>query len=233
MKFILSKIGYQNLIVNEFELPYWILLYDNFVDGETSYLDTKFNHSETNVLNIGCQNSIAIDLHPIWSNSKFCDNALKLNGLSLQYVKVKTYNHCECAVGENGDALEFVPQHLIDYNLCFRAVKRNRFAIRFVPQKYQTEELCMIAIKGRYKSGLLYFREMMTKTDPEYTENGYVLKYIMNQTSLIVKYALECTPDAFMYVNDKNNEMIEYRNKCKLKIEKDSKFYEGMFSLFI
>lgn len=209
MKFILSKIGYQNLIVDETELPYWILLYDNFIDD------------------------ISIDCHPIWSNSKFCDNAVKINGLSLQYIKVKTYERCEYAVKENGDALKFVPDSLIDYNLCLIAVKRNRFSIRFVPQKYQTEELCIISIKGKYRSGLLHFREMMSNTDPEYTENGYVLKYIINQSVRVIKYSLECNPDAYEYVINKSDEIFEYSNKCKLKIEKDSKFYEGMVSLFV
>lgn len=209
MKFILSKKCYPNKIVDETELPHWILLYDELLDD------------------------ITVDCHPIWSNGKFCDNAVKINGLSLLYVKVKTYERCEFAVKENGDALEFVPNSLIDYNLCVCAVKRNRFALKFVPQKYQTEELCMIAIKGKYKSGMIYFREMMSKTDPEYIENGYVLRYIMNQNVRIVKYALECTPDAYIYVLDCTNEIMEYITKCKLKIEKDSKFYEGMVSLFI
>lgn len=209
MKFILSKKGHPNKIVNETELPHWILLYDELIDD------------------------ISIDFHPIWSNSKFCDNAVKINGLCLQYVKAKMYERCESAVKENGDALEFVPNSLIDYNLCVCAVKRNRFSIRFVPQKYQTEELCMISIKGKYKSGVLYFKEMLSKTDPEYTENGYVLKHIMNQNTKIVKYALECTPDAYEYVENKSKELLEHRDKCKKQIEKDSKFYEGMVSLFI
>lgn len=209
MRFILSKNGCTNIRVDETELPYWILLYDELIDG------------------------IVINSHPIWSENEFCDNVVKINGLSLQYVQIKTYIMCECAVKENGDALEFVPSSLIDYNLCLTAVKRNRFSLRFVPQKYQTEELCLIAIKGKYKSGMLYFREMMTKTDPEYVENGYVLKYIINQTDKILKYALECNPDAYKYVKNKSNELFEYSNKCRIKIEKDSKFYEGMIGLFV
>jgi hypothetical protein len=207
--YILSKNGYLDKIVKMDELPYWILLYDEYIDG------------------------MQIEDHQIWNDTKFCENSVKQNGLSLKYAKYKSYRLCEIAVIQNGNALEYVPNHIIDYDLCMLAVKNYRFAIKFVPKKYQTEELCMMAIKGKYKSGILHAKENLTKTDPEYTENGYILCYVQNQTTKVIDYALKCNPDAYKYVISKTKEIEIYSDICRKKIEDDSKYYERLFSYII
>ena len=206
--YVLSKTGHVNKIVNLEDLPYWILLYDEYIDG------------------------IRIEDHPIWINMKFCEDSVKENGLSLKYIKHKRYNLCKLAVNQNGNALEHVPRDIIDYNLCMLAVKNYRFAIKYVPEKYQTDDLCMVAIKGKYKSGILYATEMLSTSDPEYTENGYVLCYIKEdcQTIKVVEYALKCNPDAYEYVISKTKDMEMYSDSCRKKIEVDSKYYERLFS---
>ena len=57
-----------------------------------------------------------------------------------EFIKTKEYKKLyETAVEQNGMALKYVPEHLIDYNLCKMAVEQNGYALRYVPEKYKTK----------------------------------------------------------------------------------------------
>lgn len=178
-------------------------------------------------------NDVNISNCVIWSNLFFCKYAVTQNGLCLQYMKNQTLELCMLAVNQNGLSLEFVNKSILNYDLCLNAVKEYRFAIKYVPEKFQSEELCMIAIRGKFRHGLLGFniKDMITNTDPEFIENGYVLKYIINQTSKVCKYALDVTPDSNIYIQKKTPELEAHLLKSIQKIKKDSAYYEKMLSV--
>jgi hypothetical protein len=91
----------------------------------------------------------------------------------------------------------------------------------------------MRAIKGKSRNGLLGFniKDMITNTDPEFIENGYVLKYIINQTTKVCKYALESTPSSYIYIKNKTLELEVHLSKSIQKIEKDSVYYEKVLKV--
>ena len=191
------------------DLPLWILLYDEKING----------------VNIAdCD---------LWSNLIFCKYAVTKNGLCLQYIKKQTLELCMSAVNQNGTSLEFVSKPLINYDLCLAAIKECRFAIKYVPEMFQTEELCMRAIKGKSRRGLLGFnvKDMLTNTNPEFIENGYVIQHIINQTTKVCKYALESTPSSYIYIKHKTPELETHLQEAIQKIEKDSAYYEKILKM--
>ena len=69
--------------------------------------------------------------------------AVKENGLALEYVQNQTPEICMEAVKQNGWALQFVKNQTPE--LCMTAVKENGFALEFV--KNQTPEIIAAAIE--------------------------------------------------------------------------------------
>ena len=67
---------------------------------------------------------------PNWSNEKFCLQAVKQNGWTLQYVENQTEEICLEAVKENGYALKFVKNQTGE--ICLQAVKECSSALEFV-----------------------------------------------------------------------------------------------------
>jgi hypothetical protein len=188
------------------DLPYWFMLYDKTID------DMNIRDFE------------------LWQSSEFCDYCLKVNGLCLQWISNQTYSFCETAILQNGMALEYVDPVLIRLKLCQQAVNQSRFAIMWVPEKFQTEQLCLASIKGNASTGFLNFnlKDMLTNTDPECIENGYVIKHIFNPTPKVIKYALEVTPSAYCYVKNKTPELDSYVIKCKEQIKKNETKYKKL-----
>ena len=75
---------------------------------------------------------------------ELCIEAVKNNGMALQFVKNQTPEICLLAVKENGMALQFVINQT--HEICLSAVKGNGMALQFVIN--QTHEICLSAVKG-------------------------------------------------------------------------------------
>lgn len=209
----------KSIITTLADLPYWLMLYDEKIN------DICINESDQ-----------SDEFDKLWSNMYFCKYAVTKNGLCLKYIKNKTLELCKLAINQNGSSLEFVDKNIITYELCLLAVKQHRFAIKYVPRIFQSEELCMIAIKGKSKNGMFgidikNILSNFSNTDPEFIENGYVLQYIENQTTKICKYALECTPDSYVYVKHKTPELELHLNKSIKQIEKKSFYFDKMLQI--
>lgn len=61
------------------------------------------------------------------------EQAVKSNGLVLKHIKDPNKDLCELAVSQNGLALQYVPEKLRSMYICLRACKENQDALEFVP----------------------------------------------------------------------------------------------------
>lgn len=81
---------------------------------------------------------------------QICTEAVKQNGLALQYVthEFRTPQVCQIAVEQNEMALKYAPYQ--DNETCIKAVKKNGIVLQWV--KEQSLNMCLEAIKqdGRY-----------------------------------------------------------------------------------
>jgi hypothetical protein len=101
-------------------------------------------------------------------------NAVKQNGMILQYVKNQTYDICMEAVKQTGLALQYVKNQTEEN--CMEAIKQNIWALEYVNN--QTEDMCMKAVK----------------------KDGLVLQFVKNQTEAICMKAVKQNSMAFKYV---------------------------------
>lgn len=79
---------------------------------------------------IGSDEVSVFDEKKKWNDEKFCLEAVKQDGLALQYVKNQTEKICLEAVKENGDALEFVKNQTLQ--ICGEDVNRSLWANSFI-----------------------------------------------------------------------------------------------------
>lgn len=145
-----------------------------------------------------------------------CMEAVKQDGLLLNYVKCKSESICLEAVKQNGNAFKFVPKNMhselllinvlkkcallqgIDNDLqtpliCLEAVKFNGLQLAYVNESLITEELCLEAVKNngfalKYVPEK-YKSEQVIKVSLLYSV--YCLEYVENQTEELVLYALK------------------------------------------
>jgi hypothetical protein len=64
---------------------------------------------------------------------ELCIEAVKNNGMALQFVKNQTQEICLLAVKENGMALQFVKKQT--HEICLLAVKQNGMSLQFIKDK--------------------------------------------------------------------------------------------------
>jgi hypothetical protein len=64
---------------------------------------------------------------------ELCIEAVKNNGMSLQFVKNQTHEICLLAVKQNGMALQFVKNQ--NQEICLSAVQQNGMALQFITDK--------------------------------------------------------------------------------------------------
>lgn len=137
-----------------------------------------------------------------------CLEAVKKNGLSLQYVENQTDEICLAAVTENGWALQFVKDQTPE--ICLAAVKQNGLALEYVEK--QTTEICLEAVK----------------------QNGYALEYVKEQTDelrLIAVKQIGFAPriynrDRVERINEEQKPAYDYRTS---KMRKPIKLTEKDF----
>jgi regulator of extracellular matrix RemA (YlzA/DUF370 family) len=113
---------------------------------------------------------------------ELCIEAVKNNGMALQFVKNQTPEICLLAVKENGMALQFVINQT--HEICLSAVKQNGMALQFVIN--QTHEICLSAVKG----------------------NGMALQFVINQTHEICLSAVKGNGMALQFIKDKEYKLL-------------------------
>lgn len=74
--------------------------------------------------------------------------AVKINGIYLQYVENQTYDIVLAAVKQNGNSLQYVDDKFITNKICVKAVKQNWMAWVYVPISEQTLEICAEVYKN-------------------------------------------------------------------------------------
>ena len=82
-------------------------------------------------------------------DKEICLEAIKQNGLALEYVPKKICDREICleTVKQDGYALKYVPGKFCDREICLEAVKQNGNALEYVPKKFQDEEIYFEAIE--------------------------------------------------------------------------------------
>ncbi len=65
-----------------------------------------------------------------WNDFEYCLEAVKQNGLTLEYVKEQTPEICLEAVKRDGYAIEYVKEQTPE--ICLEAVKQDGLALRWV-----------------------------------------------------------------------------------------------------
>ena len=77
-----------------------------------------------------------------WGNEKECLEAVKENGLALEYVENQTLEICLAAVNQNGCAIKYVEDQTLE--ICLVAINQNKRALKFI--KYQIEEIYFLPL---------------------------------------------------------------------------------------
>lgn len=137
--------------------------------------------------------------------------AVKEDGIALEYVKEQTPELCLIAVKQNGYALMSVKEQTPE--LCLAAVRQNGYALEYV--KEQTPEICLAAVK---QNGLaLKYARFQT---PEIclaavTRNSYALEYARIQTPELCLEAVKTNGLALKHVK---KQTLEEKN---MNIDKD------------
>jgi hypothetical protein len=73
--------------------------------------------------------------------------ALKVSGLLLKHLSYNTYkDECLLAVRQNGLALQYVPDRLMEYEICLEAVKQNGKSLEHVPHSFIDYKMCLQAV---------------------------------------------------------------------------------------
>ena len=122
---------------------------------------------------------------------EICMEAVKQNGLALEYVREQTQEICMEAVKKEGFALYYVKKQIPE--ICMQAVKQNGNALGYVEE--QTPEICMEAVK----------------------QNGNALEWVKEQTREICMEAVKQNLSALDYVNKQitdvyRDAIIQYRS---------------------
>ena len=139
----------------------------------------------------------------VWSDERYCVEAVKQNGYALEYVGNQTKEICLAAVKQNGYALRYVLNQ--SEEICLEAVKRNVEALQYV--KNETEAVCLAAINWSGMA-LQYVRDQRETICLEAVrENGWALEYVRDQTEAICMAAVRQNGLALQYVRDQTKEI--------------------------
>jgi hypothetical protein len=116
------------------------------------------------------------------------------NGRMLRCIVDKTYDVCLEAVGQNGMALEYVPEEYKDIVMCQVAVNRNGCALMYVPEELRTYKMSLDAVR----------------------QNGFAIEYVnVGYEKLYQRLCLEAVKNngcslkyvSYMVNNEANSEM--------------------------
>ena len=120
----------------------WIREVQIPLDAEVYIEDNKF---KSNKIILGPR--VTIKDFEGWNDSQFCNSAVKINGLTLQFVKNQNKQNTTYAVEQNASSFVFVNKQFQSEQLCLIAIKHNPHALKYIDQSNQTPEICALAIK--------------------------------------------------------------------------------------
>lgn len=174
--------------------------------------------------------------HPCWYDTAYCNHALELSGLTIQYVREPSYKQTIQAVKQNGLALQFIRNQTQE--LCYLAIAQNTYALQYVShlsnaieklslfavQKnsrtfrfvhQQTPEICFFAVRDNGLNLRFIQRQSDKLCLTAVTQNYAALQYVKNQTEDICLAAIWQNPHALQYVK------CQTENMCLESVKKD------------
>ena len=140
-------------------------------------------------------------------SEEMCLEAVKINGLSLYYAKVKTPAIYAAAIKENPHALNFIEDQTED--LCRLAIQEDGLSIQFVDKK--TPSLCLTAVQQNGSALSHIPKELWTDElcMEAITQDPTILQLIDNQTEAMCIVAVSKNPEAIMYVQNQTGSIIK------------------------
>jgi hypothetical protein len=162
-----------------------------------------------------------------------CKEAIRQNGLALQYVVAdkmtveEYFNICRQAVEHNGYALQYVVADKMTveeyFNICRQAVEENGCTLEYIPIEKRTDEIIKLAIQN---CGPMLEFIPDNKKSPEIIKlavkhYGLTLEFVPDneKSPEIIKLALEQDGLALKYVPADKMTKEEYLNICVLAIQ--------------
>lgn len=156
----------------------------------------------------------------LYCDEEYCMNAVKRNGLNLQFVKNQTLEICITAIENNPMAIQFVKnqtdmiaeiafeknhqvfQFILNKTpaLCLEAVKKDGSLIAYIENK--TPEICDIAL-GNSIYAIKYLNKTGDFCMKAVSHDGYALEYIENQTEEMCLKAIQTRPMSLKFVKNK------------------------------
>lgn len=149
----------------------------------------------------------------LYKDDEICEMAFKNNYKSIKYINNPTKNMCIEAIKKNSMLLEYIKNQ--DKELCILAINKNPLSFRFV--KIQDEELCNLAIRKNYLN-LQYVINQTYEMCYEIVKiNGLALQYANFQNEEICFNAIKQNIKAIFYCLYQNDEMYKFIiNKMKI-----------------
>lgn len=83
-----------------------------------------------------------------YRTQSLCLRAVKIHGSNLEFCQLKTARLCKAAVRNNGLAIQFVPDELLNSKLCQDAVENNYQALYYIKDEFKTTEMCLMALRA-------------------------------------------------------------------------------------
>ena len=123
---------------------------------------------------------------------KLCINAIKANGLALEWILNKTKEMCELAISLNYKALIYLPDEHKTEDIYLYAFKFNLNALEFIPDKYKTKEMCLRATKFNMMNVLFVPDKFKTEDMMKY-HTFYSLTPYANSPDVEIIYARHAT----------------------------------------
>ncbi|CCL32353.1 hypothetical protein BN174_4070001 [Clostridioides difficile E15] len=172
---------------------------------------------------------------------QICIEAVKQNGLSLQYVKEQLDEICIEAVKNYGNALKLVKEQTGE--ICMNAVKNDGLVLKYVKWdelkgkflKEQAEKICMEAVKQNGWA-LKYVKEQTEEICLEAVkQDGLAIKFVKEQTKGICSKAISQDRRSIRYIKDKYLDklcIVCLRGQDKIKeVIATKKYGEWVFSV--
>ena len=127
-----------------------------------------------------------------------CRNAVRNNGLLLQFCENQTYDLCREAVMQNPYAIQYAYPENLDRDLWRLAFSKDTSAISVIEDPSDTCIFDALSIDGL---AIRYLRHFT----PEHAlaavrQNGLAIQYIHEQTEDLCMEAMRQTSDAFMFI---------------------------------
>lgn len=150
------------------------------------------------------------------------------DGLLLKNIKNKTKELCDEAIKNNGCAIKYVPQEIINNKLCMTAIKYDKDALKHI--KNPTYKM--------YKKGLLKNAHLLKQIDTSRVPLDLQIKSVLHSTFSLYQYnetydipievALAALRESPYSVNHYKNKSIQFKIMASLINVKTYKHFENV-----